>query len=125
MVTKVISSYPEIIKSETAAMIPEEARPVDMNEAKIARAVRSMLWTAQTEKRAVIGLSEAAEALMEHSAEALFCVIAPATKEDSEAHMQEVLLRAFCYEHDIYIIQVSIHKHFRNSYIHCCYVLFF
>lgn len=89
-------------------MVHEEAQPVEMNEAKVANAVRHTLWTAQTENRLIAGLKPAIDTLSEIPEEALFCFIAPAKKEDSASHINEVLLKAFCYENDIYTIEVSL-----------------
>lgn len=90
-------------------MVLEEAKPVEMNEAKVAKAVRNTLWTAQAENRVIADLKPAVDALSELPEEALFCIIAPAKKDDHASHMNEVLLKAFCYENDIYTVEVSFY----------------
>lgn len=69
--------------------------------------IRAALWHAQVEKRLVIGLSSAVKSLSKTPDESLFCVLAPPKSGDSSTHMLEVLLEAYCYENDIYIIKVD------------------
>uniref|UniRef100_A0A8D8CV23 (northern house mosquito) hypothetical protein n=1 Tax=Culex pipiens TaxID=7175 RepID=A0A8D8CV23_CULPI len=65
------------------------------------------LLVANIEERVVVGLSDAIQALAKTPEEFLFCFMAPPKPGDSATHMHEVLLQAFCFEHDIYIIKVG------------------
>ncbi|XP_055629398.1 uncharacterized protein LOC129770526 [Toxorhynchites rutilus septentrionalis] len=62
---------------------------------------------AKLENRLIVGLSGAVGSLAETPDEFLFCFMAPPIPGDSATHMQEVLLQAFCFEHDIYIIKID------------------
>lgn len=73
----------------------------------IGHKVRAALWHAQVEKRLVIGLSSAVKSLSKTPDESLFCFLAPPKSGDPTTHMLEVLLEAYCYENDIYIIKVD------------------
>lgn len=74
----------------------------------IGHKIRAALWHAQVEKRLVIGLSAAVKSLSKTPDESLFCIMAPPKSGgDSATHMLEVLLEAYCYENDIYIIKVD------------------
>ncbi|XP_049544744.1 uncharacterized protein LOC125956690 [Anopheles darlingi] len=64
--------------------------------------VRETLLCANRENRAVVGLSESIHALSRTPQKILFCFLASSTD-----HMHEVLLEAFCFEHDIYIIKLD------------------
>lgn len=65
------------------------------------------LLMANIEERVVVGLSDAIQALAKTPEEFLFCFMAPPKPGDSATHMHEVLLQAFCFEHDIYIIKID------------------
>lgn len=69
--------------------------------------IRAALWCAQVERRLIIGLNEAVKMLSKTPNNSLFCVLAPASVGDTSNHIQEVLLEAYCYENDIYIIKVD------------------
>ncbi|XP_050090369.1 uncharacterized protein LOC126574291 [Anopheles aquasalis] len=64
--------------------------------------VRQTLLCANRENRAVVGLSESIHALSRKPQKILFCFLT-----SSIDHMHEVLLEAFCFEHDIYIIKLD------------------
>lgn len=81
----------------------ESSNPVGKN-------LRLVLEKAQAESRVVVGLSAAIKHLSVAPEESLFCVLAPPKKGDSATHMHEVLLQAFCFENDIYIIQVRLRQ---------------
>lgn len=72
----------------------------------IGHKVRAALWCAQVEKRLIIGLNEAVKMLAKAPNNSLFCILAPA-KGDTSTHIQEVLLEAYCYENDIYMVKVD------------------
>lgn len=72
----------------------------------IGQKIRAALWCAQVEKRLVIGLNEAVKRLAKVPGNSLFCVLAK-DGDTSGSHIQEVLLEAYCYENDIYIIKVD------------------
>ncbi|XP_053676375.1 growth arrest and DNA damage-inducible protein GADD45 gamma-like [Anopheles nili] len=74
----------------------------------VGSSARKALLSALEDKRLVVGLSSAIRSLSADPDQYLFCFLAPA--EDHGAcggHMHEVLLEAFCLEHDIHIIRVD------------------
>lgn len=73
----------------------------------IGHKVRAAVWHAQVEKRIIVGLSAAVKSLSQTPNKSLFCILAPPKSGDSTTHMLEVLLEAYCYENDIYIIKVD------------------
>lgn len=102
-------------------------KPTKMGYNTIGRTVRSALMKAQTESRLVIGLGSAIKVLSKAPEGSLFCIMAEPQAGDSATHMHEVLLEAFCYENDIYVIKVdSADKLSRilnmNSLETCCLV---
>lgn len=90
----------------------------------IGRNVRCALKRALYEKRIVVGVAAAVKQLLNRSTsvesdtsecsdvsrssdDIIFCVMAPPAAGDSATHMQNILLEAFCYENDIYIVKVD------------------
>ncbi|KAI8037115.1 hypothetical protein M5D96_009862 [Drosophila gunungcola] len=85
-----------------------------MECAPIGRTVKSALMRAQSEARVIVGLSAAINVLSKSPEGSLFCLMAQPKDGDSATHMHEVLLEAFCYENDIYVIKESVES--------CCLV---
>ncbi|EDW01594.1 growth arrest and DNA damage-inducible protein GADD45 alpha [Drosophila grimshawi] len=73
----------------------------------IGRIVKTALLRAQSESRVIVGLSDAINVLSKSPEGSLFCLMAEPKAGDSATHMHEVLLEAFCYENDIYVIKVD------------------
>lgn len=71
----------------------------------IGATVRRALVAANLEDRAIVGLSESINALSKTPEDFLFCFLAASGNPAN--HMHQVLLEAFCFEHDIYIIKVD------------------
>lgn len=71
----------------------------------IGATVRRALVAASREDRAIVGLSESINALSKTPEDFLFCFLAASGNPAN--HMHQVLLEAFCFEHDIYIIKVG------------------
>lgn len=72
------------------------------------KSLRSVILRADLESRLVIGLPAAIKQLSEKPTDTLFCIlVTPKNGDSATTHMQEVLLRAFCFENDIYILQVD------------------
>lgn len=70
--------------------------------------VRKALVQANIEKRLILGLSQIVKCLaVENSYIPILCLIAPPKTGDYATHMHEVLLKAFCYENDIYTIHLD------------------
>ncbi|XP_059615151.1 growth arrest and DNA damage-inducible protein GADD45 alpha [Phlebotomus argentipes] len=92
-------------------MVLEEKslEPVEMGRKpqNLGRTVRNVLLRAQTDKRTIVGVAAAVKTLSSAPEDALFCFLAPPSAGDSATHMQEVLLQAFCFENDIYIIKLD------------------
>ncbi|KAH8267094.1 hypothetical protein KR018_003731 [Drosophila ironensis] len=78
-----------------------------MECAPIGRTVRSALLRAQSESRVIVGLTAAINVLSKSPEGSLFCLMAVPKDGDSATHMHEVLLEAFCYENDIYVLKVD------------------
>lgn len=87
-------------------IITPESKVDNTQSGSIGKNLRSVLLRADLESRLVVGLSAAAKQLSVAPEETLFCILATPKQGDSATHMQEVLLKAFCFENDIYIIQV-------------------
>lgn len=73
----------------------------------IGHKIRTALWHAQVENRLITGLSAAVKSLSKTPDESFMCILAQPKTGDSSTHMLEVLLEAYCYENDIYIIKVD------------------
>lgn len=78
-----------------------------MECAPIGRTVKAALRRAHSESRVIVGLSAAINVLSKSPEGSLFCLMAVPKDGDSATHMHEVLLEAFCYENDIYVIKVD------------------
>ncbi|XP_017483889.1 PREDICTED: growth arrest and DNA damage-inducible protein GADD45 alpha [Rhagoletis zephyria] len=87
--------------------INDKATTTQMDYSKIGRTVKSALLKAQAESRVIVGLSAAIQVLSKSPEGSLFCLMAVPQDGDSATHMHEVLLEAFCYENDIYVIKVD------------------
>lgn len=94
-------------KPKTESEIKDTSPPKDSPTTRIGADLHAALLVAQLESRAIIGVPAAVEHLSIAPENSLFCVLAPPKIGDSATHMQEVLLQAFCFENDIYIIQVD------------------
>ncbi|XP_037044251.1 growth arrest and DNA damage-inducible protein GADD45 alpha-like [Bradysia coprophila] len=68
---------------------------------------RSVLLRAIVEKRVIVGIPSAIEILLKTPKDSLFCFLAQSKNPDSAIHMNEILLEAFCYENDIYVVKVD------------------
>jgi hypothetical protein len=79
-----------------------------LNRKSLCKAVVTVLRKAQTEKRLTCGLIPAIKLLEVDAERALFCIMPQSSQGNAALHIQSVLLRAFCYENDIHIIQVHI-----------------
>lgn len=129
--TKDNSESSKMVKVETLHTISSLSQikqdPHAPNMTHIGRNVRCALKRAVYEKRVVVGVASAVKQLLNRSTstdsdstdssssladsrssdDVVFCVLAPPAAGDSATHMQTILLEAFCYENDIYIIKVD------------------
>lgn len=80
---------------------------ISMIYPNIGRTVKTALLKADSESRVIVGLNNAIKMLNKQHDGSLFCLMAQPKAGDSATHMNEVLLEAFCYEHDIYVIKVD------------------
>lgn len=100
----------EGVKSPSAVKVLDTQQESPHAEgSKVGLALEGALKMAQKESRVVIGVPSAVKFLAAAPEESLFCILAPPKMGDSATHIQEVLLKAFCFENDIYIIQVGDH----------------
>lgn len=76
----------------------------------IGRAVRGVLAQAKIERRLICGLYQAIVYLQENVDDALLCLLPETRPGDVTAHMQTVLLQAYCYENCIPVITVDSGK---------------
>lgn len=81
-----------------------------LSELEVGLAAKHALLLAKIENRLIMGLSDAISNFAKTPEDFLFCFMAPPKPGDSATHMHEVLLQAFCFEHDIYIIKVDSAK---------------
>lgn len=65
------------------------------------------LRNAKQQDRLIVGLSQALKTLSNDPEDTMFCILAQPKPGDSGAHMQVILLEAFCYENGIYTIKVD------------------
>lgn len=86
-----------------------EESNVKMLSTNIGQTVKCVLQRAQYEKRLVVGLAASVKELS-NNGDPMFCLMAPPEPGDSGSHMHSILLEAFCYENDIYIIRVDSSK---------------
>lgn len=88
---------------------PALIKPLDTQQEsphKPGEKLQSALKVAHDENRVIIGVPSAVKYLSATPEDTLFCILAPPKMDDSAAHIQEVLLKAFCFENDIYVIEV-------------------
>jgi hypothetical protein len=76
---------------------------------KVGESVKKALLQAKSEDRLIVGLSEIVKILSKRSDEEIpiICLMAPPKAGDYGTHMQEVLLKAYCFENDIYIVHLD------------------
>ena len=88
-------------------LVLEDKNSVSVSSATVqnspGKCLRSVVLRAHLESRLVIGLPDAVRQLSVEPEQSLFCILV-SKKGDSATHMQEVLLRAFCFENDIYTV---------------------
>ncbi|XP_031629982.1 uncharacterized protein LOC116345075 [Contarinia nasturtii] len=65
------------------------------------------LRNAKQQDRLIVGLTQAIKTLSNDPEDTMFCILAQPSPGDSAAHMQVILLEAFCYENGIYTIKVD------------------
>lgn len=80
----------------------------EVESAMVGRVLRNALVKAGSEHRLMAGVQNAIKTLSQIPEETLFCVMAACSDEtDSATHINQVLLEAFCYENDIYVLKVD------------------
>lgn len=114
---KIAQAQAQVTISNSSNMVIEESvnmhhqhynqHKMELAECGIGRTVKSALLRAQSESRVIVGLSAAINVLSKSPEGSLFCLMAVPKDGDSATHMHEVLLEAFCYENDIYVIKVD------------------
>lgn len=96
----------EGVKSPSEVKVLDTQQESPHAKENVAKELEKALKMAQKESRVVIGVPAAVKFLSAAPEDSLFCILAPPKMRDSATHIQEVLLKAFCLENDIYIIQV-------------------
>lgn len=89
----------------------KEAASIELTTKTMIQGIGSItskaLRQAKLEDRLIVGLSRAIKTLSNDPEETMFCILAQPKPGDSAAHMQVILLEAFCYENGIYSIKVD------------------
>lgn len=112
-----IDTYATIVKKSTpdatvntdissSSIHPDQIQIVTMTNG-IGSLCDRALRNAKTQDRLIVGLTKAIKMLSNDPDETMFCVLAQPKPGDSAAHMQVILLEAFCYENGIYTIKVD------------------
>lgn len=94
-------------KENMVVLTAESKHQLTMNKKSIGYTARSVLLRAIVEKRVIVGIPSAIQSLSKTPEDSLFCFLAQSKNPDSATHMNEILLEAFCYENDIYIVKVD------------------
>lgn len=94
------------VESVESGVFEMGSSEVPMN---IGDTIKMILEDAQKNGRLICGLNDAAKHLTEteEPENSLFFFVAPSNVGDHSSHMSSIFLRAFCFENDIYIIQVD------------------
>lgn len=89
--------------------IPRVTKPIETDKmiAGIGSITSKALRNAKQQDRLIVGLSQAIKTLSNDPEDTMFCILAQPAPGDSAAHMQVILLEAFCYENGIYTIKVD------------------
>lgn len=85
----------------------QQESPHGHHSNRVGKDLAKTLKMAQKESRIIIGVAAAVRFLSAAPEDSLFCILAPPKEGDSATHIQEVLLKAFCFENDIYTVQVD------------------
>lgn len=81
----------------------------------IGSSVRKALIQANIERRLVVGLTQIGRFLAQDQTNIpIICLMTPPKSGDYATHMHEVLLRAYCLENDIYIVQLDCSEKFNR-----------
>lgn len=100
---------PESSPSEIFATTSQKANQTDVNIMTngIGSICSTALRNAKQQDRLIVGLSQAIKTLSNDPEDTMFCILAQPKAGDSAAHMQVILLEAFCYENGIYTVKVD------------------
>lgn len=106
--TIVRKASPETILHTAAASSPPDLKQtIDTMTNGIGSICNTALRNAKNQDRLIVGLTQAIKTLSNDPEETMFCVLAQPKPGDSAAHMQLILLEAFCYENGIYTVKVD------------------
>lgn len=105
---RAVDTYATILKRSTpeSSVEPNRTQPATMTNG-IGSICDRALRNAKNQDRLIVGLTQAIKTLSNDPEETMFCVVAAPKPGDSAAHMQVILLEAFCYENGIYTIKVD------------------
>lgn len=98
---------PEITLDTEISSLPLDKNQIDTMTNGIGSICNTALRNAKNQDRLIVGLTQAIKTLSNDPEETMFCVLAQPKPGDSAAHMQLILLEAFCYENGIYTIKVD------------------
>jgi len=96
-----------ILSEERKQIMNNKIKAFEMDYDPIGRTIKTALLKSQSDSRLIIGLSAAIKVLSNAPEGSLICILAQPKQGDSTTHIHEVLLEAFCYENDIYVIKVD------------------
>lgn len=95
-------------------MVIENITEIAENE-NAGKLVKKALVQAKIENRLIVGLSQIGRFLAQDQVNTpIFCLMTPARSGDCATHMHEVLLKAYCLENDIYIIELDSAEKFNR-----------
>ncbi|CRL03227.1 CLUMA_CG016532, isoform A [Clunio marinus] len=81
---------------------------IDTSNNQTGSLIKKALVQAMIEKRLVVGLTNIAQFLaQDHVNIPIICLITPSKTDDYATHIHEVLLKAYCLENDIYIMNLD------------------
>lgn len=107
-----ILSYPYTCNKNLNINMVKQVNNESLNmSANIGKIIHCALDRAMYESRLVVGLAASAKELStKGNGDAMFCLLATPEAGDSATHMHTILLEAFCFENDIYIIKLDSGK---------------
>ncbi|XP_055387068.1 growth arrest and DNA damage-inducible protein GADD45 alpha [Condylostylus longicornis] len=97
----------DILSEERKQLMNSKIKAFEVDYDPIGRTIKNALLKSQSESRLIVGLSAAIKVLSSAPEGSLICILAEPKLGDSGTHIHEVLLEAFCYENDIYVIKVD------------------
>ncbi len=106
--SKMVVEYAKSHSNMSTTSVESGIFDMDLNEnssTNVGETVRKTLLEAKEQKKLIFGLNNIANNLS--PIDSLFFFTAPISQEDHASHLASVLVKAFCMENGIYIIQID------------------